>query len=154
MVGDMPLILLSGMGADERLFAAQQKAFGDVRLPRWIKPFDGERLSAYAARLAPLVDPGGPCIVGGASFGGIVALELARHLQARACVLISSVRSPQELPWWHRLLTPASFVGPDALALTAGMVAAASGRSLPAQANAGLRRVSRNDAAFLRWASW
>ena len=40
----------------------------------------GESLGDDAARLVPLVDPGRPWIVGGASFGGVVALELAAGL--------------------------------------------------------------------------
>src|SRR4051794_30719168 len=97
----VPLILLSGMAADERLFAPQRAAFPHLVVPAWIEPLAKEPLPAYAARLARQVDPGRPCIVGGASFGGLVALEMAHYLQARACVLISSVRSPRELPWWY-----------------------------------------------------
>src|SRR5262245_55843221 len=91
---NVPLILLSGMAADERLFEPQRVAFPDLRVPAWIDPLPGESLRGYAARLARRIDPGRPCLVGGASFGGMVALEMAPHLQADACVLIGSVRSP------------------------------------------------------------
>ena len=42
-------------------------------------------------------------IVSGVSFGGIVARELASSINAKACILISSVRSPDELPPWFRV---------------------------------------------------
>ncbi len=33
-----PLILLSGMGADERVFAAQMQAIPNLMVPKWIAP--------------------------------------------------------------------------------------------------------------------
>lgn len=100
----LPLILLPGMGADARLFRAQAAAFANLVTPNWITPQPEETLPSYAKRMAAAVDPGGPCLVGGVSFGGMVALEMARHLDARACLLIASIRSPDELPWRLRML--------------------------------------------------
>ncbi len=86
MENGLPLILLSGMAADARLFALQQADFPGLVVPDWIEPRPKEPLPAYAARLARLVDPGRPCLVGGASFGGLVALELAPTCKpGRAC---------------------------------------------------------------------
>src|SRR5204863_6450986 len=92
----IPLLLLPGMGTDERLFRYQKEAFPTLIVPPWIEPLAGESLSHYAAHLARIVDPGVPCFIGGASFGGIVALEMANHLHARACFLIASVSSPEQ----------------------------------------------------------
>src|SRR5205807_1282131 len=72
MSEDLPILLLSGMGADERLFAPQRAAFPNLRVPAWIDPVPSESLRSYAARLGRRVDLGRPCLVGGASFGGIV----------------------------------------------------------------------------------
>ena len=98
MPGSLPLILLSGMGADERVFAPQLAAFPNLRVPKWIEPITGESLARYAARFARHINPGAPCVVGGASFGGFVAVEMAKHLNAKGCILIGSVRSPADLP--------------------------------------------------------
>src|SRR5687767_15743899 len=87
------------MGADERVFAPQMREIPQLMVPRWAPPASpDESLASYAARMVRQVDPGRPCYVGGASFGGFVALEMARHLQTRACFLIGSVRSPREFP--------------------------------------------------------
>jgi len=94
----IPLILFPGMGADARLFAPQRAAFPQLIVPTWIKPERGESLAAYAERCARQIDPGEECFVGGASFGGFVAVEAARHLRAKACFLIGSARGPDELP--------------------------------------------------------
>ena len=94
----IPLILFSGMGADESIFASQKLAFPNLIVPEWISPLPKETLGDYCQRIAKEIDPGTPCFVGGASFGGIVALEITRHLDAIACFLIGSVSSPSHLP--------------------------------------------------------
>jgi hypothetical protein len=148
----VPIILLSGMAADERLFGPQRAAFPSLRVPPWIPPLPGESLRKYAARLAPRVDPGRPCIVGGASFGGVVALEMAPHLSALACVLIGSLRSPSGLPRRWRLLRPAARLGPQALQVLAALGARLGRPVLPGGTVRRLQRLSRPETAFLRWA--
>jgi len=147
-----PIVLLSGMSAGERLFEPQSAAFPALRVQPWIDPLPGESLRAYAARLAPLADPGRPCVVGGASFGGVVALELAQHLSALACVLIGSVRDPSGLPWRWRLLRPVAALGPGALRLLAAAGARLGPRLLSGGAVRRLRQLARPEAAFARWA--
>jgi pimeloyl-ACP methyl ester carboxylesterase len=149
---DIPIILLSGMAADERLFAAQLATFPTLRVQPWVAPLPGESLRAYAARLAPVVDPGRPCLVGGASFGGVVALELATRLRPLGCVLIGSIRSPAGLPCRWRLLQPLALLGPDLLGWLAGVTARVGRPVLPAGTVRRLRRLARPDAAFVRWA--
>jgi pimeloyl-ACP methyl ester carboxylesterase len=149
---DVPIILLSGMAADERLFDAQRATFPTLRVAPWVRPLPGETLRAYATRLAPRIDPGRPCIVGGASFGGVVALELARHLPARACLLIGSVRSPPGLPWRWRLLGPVASLGPEAIRQVASLAARLGRRVLPPVTVRRLQRLARPEAEFVRWA--
>jgi pimeloyl-ACP methyl ester carboxylesterase len=149
MAESVPLILLSGLATDERLFAAQRARFPNLIVPKWIDPLPRESLAGYAARLARIVDPHCPCIVGGASFGGAVALEMATHLSAEACVLIGSVRSPAELPWGWRVLGP--LLGPRRLRVAAQCVSATSGWCLPRTAQRGLARLANPRADFIRW---
>jgi predicted esterase len=47
-----PLILFSGMGADERVFAPQLEAFRTLTVPRWVPPRKDETLPHYGARVA------------------------------------------------------------------------------------------------------
>lgn len=148
----IPIVMLSGMAADERLFEPQLTRFPDLRVQPWIKPLYGESIQHYAARLTRLADPGRPCLVGGASFGGIVALEMAAHLRTLGCILIGSVRSPAELPWQWRVLWPLAIPGPDRLGLLTGLIARSGGRVLPAGTVRRLRRLSMPEAAFIRWA--
>ncbi|VTR95909.1 Uncharacterized protein OS=Planctomyces brasiliensis (strain ATCC 49424 / DSM 5305 / JCM 21570 / NBRC 103401 / IFAM 1448) GN=Plabr_1836 PE=4 SV=1: Abhydrolase_6 [Gemmata massiliana] len=148
----VPIILLSGMAADERLFGPQLAHFPDLQVLPWIEPRPGESLRNYAARLAELIEPDQSCLIGGASFGGIVALEMAVHLRARECVLIGSVRSPIELPLRWRLLWPVTLLGPNRLGALAGLIARWGRRFLSGGTIRRLRRLSQPEAAFVRWA--
>lgn len=112
MAQPLPLILLPGIGADARLFSVQRIAFPQLMVPPWLEPRWHESLADYARRMAESVHPGGPCYVGGMSFGGMVALEMSRHLPVKACLLMSSIHSSRELPWWARILGPGAWLLP------------------------------------------
>ena len=98
------LILLPGLGADHRLLEPQRKEFPQLVVPAWIPPQKNESLPHYAA-------PNGadrcaaqdrPLVLGGVSFGGMLAYEMARHLKPHAVVLIASCRTRQGLRPVHR----------------------------------------------------
>jgi pimeloyl-ACP methyl ester carboxylesterase len=152
----LPLILLPGMGADRRLLAKQQAALGKVRVVDWVAARAGETLPAYAERLAEAVDPGGPCLVGGVSMGGMVALEMANHLDARACILISSIRAPRELPRRWRALRPVIRVLPPSWAsVPRGIVSAwlaVAGRRLSPTGRSLLEQYAAQESRFIQWA--
>jgi len=147
-----PLILLPGMGADARMFAPLRMALPQLVTPDWIEPERNEPLAAYARRLAQSIAPGRPCFVGGASFGGVVALEMSVALQARTCFLIGSMRSPDELPWRLKVLrplTPLSGLLPWFAWLIPPLVGAAFGP----HARGIAQQLADADARFVRWAS-
>jgi pimeloyl-ACP methyl ester carboxylesterase len=150
----LPILLLPGMAADAGMFEPQRAAFPNLSAPSWIDPLPQESLRHYADRFAQRLDPGRPCIVGGVSFGGIVALEMASRLKASACVLISSVRSPSEFPLSYQVLRLASLSSPSHLGWLAGCVGELSAPSLPRGTVRRLQRLSAPRSAFLRWATW
>lgn len=104
MHGDSSLILLPGMGADERMFAPQRSAFSNLRVVKWLTPERLESVNHYAGRLAEVLGDPGDAVIGGASFGGIVALEIAAVLPVKKCLLIGSLRSPDGLRPSYRYL--------------------------------------------------
>ena len=99
------LIPPPGHGADRRFLARQLAAFPDAIVPIWIEPEARETLAHYSERMAAAVNPrlSGPCVVAGVSLGGMVALEMARHLRAgsergaRSIALIGSCRHPSAI---------------------------------------------------------
>jgi len=92
------LLLLPGLGADERMFAG----LGDLCLPvigrPLPEPFHHENMTAYALRVASLLQPRPEDWIGGASFGGMVAAAIARHRPVRGVVLIGGALSSASLP--------------------------------------------------------
>lgn len=65
---------------------------------KWIKPLHvEEKIDNYALRLSAKITEENPVLVG-VSFGGIMVQELAKFLNPRKVIIISSVKSPDELP--------------------------------------------------------
>ena len=54
-------------------------------------------------RLTEQIDSSRPFWLLGHSFGGMLAMELAQQLRPERLILVSSVRSRRELPWYGRL---------------------------------------------------
>ncbi len=98
------LVLLPGMGADERLFEHQRRAFPNLMVPPWIESLDSETISAYASRLADTIKVSRPFYLGGVSFGGMVALEMAERLGPEAVFLIGSARSSASIPFFWKTM--------------------------------------------------
>jgi pimeloyl-ACP methyl ester carboxylesterase len=93
----MAVFLFPGLGADQRLFEYQTRALSEVVVPKWLEPLEGESLGAYAKRWAESLEFGPEDCLGGMSFGGQVALELARHLKPKCVFLIASHRRASEM---------------------------------------------------------
>lgn len=65
---------------------------------KWIKPLSiDERIDNYASRLSLEITEENPVLIG-VSFGGIMVQELAKFVNPRKVVIVSSVKSPDELP--------------------------------------------------------
>lgn len=152
----IPIILLPGLGLDERLYASQKIEFPQIQVPTWLKPRYFETLPAYAERMAEAVNPNGPCYLGGMSFGGMVALEMSRHLDCRGCFLISSIRTREELPYWARFLAPWAWILPprsDLIGVAAGTALTWTvARFLPRRWQQFCVHLSKTRAPILPWA--
>lgn len=104
-----PIVLLPGLGADSTLFIEQKKHFGDRLItPSWISSNASENLARFSKRFAEHLiknelSPTKEFFVGGFSFGGMVALEVASTLSSqnlakiKGVILLSSGRTNQIL---------------------------------------------------------
>jgi pimeloyl-ACP methyl ester carboxylesterase len=93
---------ISGLGADK-------KAFQRIKLPTgyepvyldWIIPEKNETLTDYARRFSSLIDDDSFILIG-LSFGGMLACELARLRTPAKTIIISSISTSDELPWYFK----------------------------------------------------
>ena len=149
------VVMLPGMGADARVYKKLRREFGQLVVPEWLPPRRGETLVAYAKRTAGSL-PERPMVVGGMSFGGMVAIEMARVLPGVDCVLIGSVTGPEHLPLRVRAAVAIGRVVPvTGFALgqkLARALRALAGRLLSPNSRALLDQFASADPVFLRWA--
>jgi len=94
----IPMVFLPGMGADARMFEAQRAAFPRLRTLEWKRPGRHESIGAYARRISKAL-PDGPLVLGGVSFGGVIAQEIAVVRKPAALVLIATLVHPREIRW-------------------------------------------------------
>ncbi len=91
------------MGADERAFSRLDLSFCRPVFVKWIKPLPNEGLADYALRLSSQIREEEPLIVG-LSFGGVLAIEIAKRKPVRKVVLISSAKTDREIPFYYKWL--------------------------------------------------
>jgi len=88
---------LSGLGADQRIFQNLTiRATTLVHLP-WQSFDEGETMESYALKMAALIKEEKPVILG-LSFGGMLAVEIAKQRDVSQTILISSIKGVQEFP--------------------------------------------------------
>ncbi len=69
----------------------------ETHLLEWVLPLDGESLHQYAERMSKEVKHENPVLIG-VSFGGILVQEMAKIVNARKVIIISSVKCNAEFP--------------------------------------------------------
>jgi len=109
------VVMIPGMGADRRLFEAQRVQGFDFEVPELPIPGQNDDMVRYAARVRDLLNLDGRCVVGGVSFGGMVACELAALCNARCVLLIASCSHRRVLPGYYRWIELISRMVPDGL---------------------------------------
>lgn len=97
------LFLLSGLGADKRVFDFLDLSDYTVHHVQWITPVPRESMGGYAQRLLPQITEEKPILIG-VSFGGMIALEIGKLMSVEKIILISSARSSNAIPSYLKLI--------------------------------------------------
>ena len=85
------------MGCDHRIFRRLQvEGFEFVPLP-WVANSDDDTLITYAAKMAVNIKDANPILLG-LSFGGMLAVEIAKQINVKQVILVSSAKTSNELP--------------------------------------------------------
>ncbi|MFV0605513.1 MAG: alpha/beta fold hydrolase [Niabella sp.] len=92
----MKIYCLPGFGVDEKIFG-NLKLNAEMSFINWLNPLTKETIEAYAKRMASSILDEEPVIIG-ISFGGMMALEIAKQQPVKKIILISSIKHGGELP--------------------------------------------------------
>lgn len=94
---------ISGLGADERVFSKFTFPGYELHFIKWILPNKkNESIESYAKRLSEQIHHEEPVLIG-LSFGGIMCIEISRLIKIPLIIIISSIKSKDELPFWMKL---------------------------------------------------
>jgi pimeloyl-ACP methyl ester carboxylesterase len=95
----IPVYFMPGLAAGPTIFE-------NIKLPEeqfemyfleWFLPIDNETIESYALRMTQKITHDNPVLIG-VSFGGVLVQEMAKIIQTRKVIIISSVKSPREFP--------------------------------------------------------
>ena len=98
------LFLLSGLGADKRVFDFLDLCQYEPHHVIWVAHVPYETITEYAKRLLPQITGHKPVLIG-VSFGGMIALEMAKFIEVEKVILISSALTPQAIPPYFKMMS-------------------------------------------------
>jgi len=94
------IYFVPGLAAGSKIFEfiKLSEAKFELHYLEWLIPLtDKEPIEGYAERMANLVTEENPVLVG-VSFGGIMVQEMSKFLKTKKVIIISSVKTSNELP--------------------------------------------------------
>ena len=95
------IYILSGLGADKRVFNKIDFEGLDIHFIEWVLPTKNETIEDYAFRLTEQIKTKSPILIG-LSFGGMMATEIAKHIATKKIIIIASAKTKNELPFYYR----------------------------------------------------
>jgi len=95
------LYIFSGLGADESVFQRLDFSGFPTTFIKWIVPIDNETIENYATRLIDQITSTKPILIG-LSFGGLMAVEVAKQIDEEKVILIASAKTKKEIPFYYR----------------------------------------------------
>lgn len=96
--------LISGLGADKRLYRNIKIDNADMIYADWIEPGKEDTLTSYAQKLIDEFHIGPGSVVIGTSLGGMITVEIAKKIRLKKAILISSIKTIKEAPFYFSLL--------------------------------------------------
>jgi pimeloyl-ACP methyl ester carboxylesterase len=92
--------MMPGMAANPTVFERIELPVEEFKMLwlTWKIPKKEESLKAYAQRMVEPIAKDKPVVLIGVSFGGVLVQEMSRFLMVKRLIIISSVKTKQELP--------------------------------------------------------
>jgi pimeloyl-ACP methyl ester carboxylesterase len=89
------------LGTDEKVFD-HLNINARLQFIPWLRPLKNETIKRYALRMGKSIHHSSPVLLG-VSFGGMIAIEIAKQIPLEKLIIISSIKSSDELPRWMKL---------------------------------------------------
>lgn len=126
----------------------------------WIPAIEHESIPAYASRLGQHIDTSEPFQLVGLSFGGMVAAEMAKVVKPLQTIIISSVPTAKEIPWYFKAagffrlpdLVPTPFLKTAAINLANPLAYWFFGAQTKEERGLLKQILKDTDSSFLKWA--
>ena len=97
------IYIISGLGADKRMFQNFSFEGYNVIHIDWILPLENETLQNYALRISENIKDENAILIG-LSFGGIISVEISKIKKFKKVFLLSSAKTKFEIPFYYRFL--------------------------------------------------
>lgn len=97
------IFLIAGLGADTRVYNNIDLHEHDVKPVDWIEPNKLDTLATYAQKLIHQYNITKNSVIIGNSLGGMIAIEIAKLIPLEKVILISSIKTSDEAPWYFSL---------------------------------------------------
>ena|SRR5688572_4250332 len=98
----MDCYIFSGLGADDRVFQRLDFSGYSITFIEWLTPIENETIEKYASRLLIQIKTTRPILMG-LSFGGLIAIEVAKQIEVQKVILLASVKIRREIPFYFRI---------------------------------------------------
>jgi pimeloyl-ACP methyl ester carboxylesterase len=94
------IYLIAGLGADTRVYNNIDLHEHEVIPIDWIEPDKTDTLTTYAQKLIKQYSISFNSVIIGNSLGGMLAIEIAKIIPVNKVILISSIKTIDEAPWY------------------------------------------------------
>jgi pimeloyl-ACP methyl ester carboxylesterase len=151
----MNVYFIGGLGSDKRIFRhIQLPADCEIIYLDWIPPEKNESLPAYALRLAAIIQFQEPFILVGLSFGGMIAVEIAKVYRPQKIILISSIPVSRHLPAYYRMASSIRLqrILPISIIKWAALLKRRFSRETSEDKKILKEMILSSDASFIKWA--
>jgi pimeloyl-ACP methyl ester carboxylesterase len=150
--------LISGLGADSRLFKNVVLPAGyEAILVDWLIPSYTDTLTTYSQNIINQYSINEDSIVIGVSLGGMISIEIAKQVKLDKVILISSIKTDSEAPWYFKFFRslPVYKAIPGKLMTHVGFLIKPMFGNMNANDLQLFKSMLRNSSpVFLKWAMW
>ncbi|WP_295772584.1 alpha/beta hydrolase [uncultured Mucilaginibacter sp.] len=149
------LFLISGLGADRRLFNKLDLPGYELVHVDWIEPESSDTISSYAHKLIQTYYITNGANVLGVSLGGVMTVEISTLLNLRKAIIISSIKSADEIPAYFKFFrkVPIYKIIPHGFYTTMGGIIKPLFGDTKGKAGSLFADMIKNTSpAFMRWA--